>query len=67
MRDLDGRIFLSATDLMRFMSCAHATTLDLAHMRGTGPAPGEDTEDAVTCAPSSLQLCAESLGLNLWR
>ena len=21
----------------------------------------------VTCAPSSLQLCAESLGLNLWR
>ena len=46
MRDLDGRIFLSATDLMRFMGCAHATTLDLAHMRGTGPAPGEDTEDA---------------------
>ena len=23
--------------------------------------------DHVTCAPSSLQLCAESLGLNLWR
>ena len=21
----------------------------------------------LTCAPSSLQLCAESLGLNLWR
>ena len=23
--------------------------------------------EIVTCAPSSLQLCAESLGLNLWR
>jgi len=46
MRDLDGRIFLSATDLMRFMGCPHATTLDLAHMRGTGPQPGENTEDA---------------------
>jgi len=46
MRDLDGRIFLSATDLMRFTGCAHATTLDLARMRGTGPEPGDDTEDA---------------------
>lgn len=46
MRDLDGRIFLSATDLMRFTGCVHATTLDLAHMRGTGPEPGDDTEDA---------------------
>ena len=46
MRDLDGRIFLSATDLMRFTGCAHATTLDLAYMRGTGPEPGDDTEDA---------------------
>lgn len=46
MRDLDDRILLSATDLMRFTGCAHATTLDLAHMRGTGPKPSEDTEDA---------------------
>ena len=46
MRELSGRIFLSATDLMRFMGCAHATTLDLAHMRGTGPESGDDTEDA---------------------
>lgn len=46
MRDLDGRILLSASDLMRFMGCAHATTLDLAHMRGTGPEPREDSEDA---------------------
>lgn len=46
MRDLDGHILLSASDLMRFMGCAHATTLDLAHMRGTGPRPREDSEDA---------------------
>jgi len=30
---------------MRFMGCAHATTLDLAFMRGTGPKPREDSED----------------------
>ena len=46
MTDLDGRIFLSATDIMRFMGCPHATALDLAHMRGTGAEPGEDSEDA---------------------
>ena len=46
MRNLDGRILLSASDLMRFMGCAHATTLDLAFMRGAGPEPREDSEDA---------------------
>lgn len=46
MRDLDGSIFLSATDLMRFTGRAHATSLDLAHMCGTGPEWGDDTEDA---------------------
>ena len=46
MRHFDGKVLLSATDLMRFMGCVHATTLDLAHMRGTGPKPREDTEDA---------------------
>lgn len=46
MRDLDGRIFLSASDLMRFMGCAHATTRDLALMRGTGPKSKGDSEDA---------------------
>ncbi len=46
MRELNARIFLSASDLMRFVGCAHATTLDLAHMRGVGPKPQEDTEDA---------------------
>ncbi|WP_198402470.1 TM0106 family RecB-like putative nuclease [Rhodobacter sp. CZR27] len=46
MKRLDTGILLSATDLMRFMGCAHATALDLAHLRGEGPAPREDSEDA---------------------
>lgn len=46
MKYLDGRIFLSASDLMRFMGCSHATTLDLAFMHGAGPKPREDSEDA---------------------
>lgn len=45
MRTLDGTLLFSATDLMRFMGCAHATTLDLMHLRGEGPEPGEDSED----------------------
>jgi len=39
-------VLLSASDLMRFAGCAHATTLDLAWMRGTGAAPAGDSEDA---------------------
>ena len=39
-------VLLSASDLMRFAGCAHATTLDLAWMMGRGTAPGEDSEDA---------------------
>jgi len=46
MRIPDGEFLFSATDLMRFMGCAHATTLDLMRLRGEGPEPGEDTEDA---------------------
>ncbi|TIW61832.1 MAG: TM0106 family RecB-like putative nuclease [Mesorhizobium sp.] len=46
MRNLDDRTLLSASDLMRFMGCAHATTLDLAYMHGAGPKPREDSEDA---------------------
>lgn len=46
MRDVDGQILFSASDLMRFMGCRHATTLDLAHMQGRGPQPREDSEDA---------------------
>ena len=46
MRDIGGQILFSATDLMRFMGCAHATTLDLSRLRGKGPEPREDSEDA---------------------
>ncbi len=46
MRNMKDRVLLSATDLMRFMGCAHATSLDIAHMHGQGPTPRKDTEDA---------------------
>ena len=46
MRILGSKILFSATDLMRFMGCAHATTLDLMRLSGEGPEPVEDTEDA---------------------
>ena len=46
MRAVDGHILLSASDLMRFMGCTHSTTLDLARLRGEGPEPRADSEDA---------------------
>ena len=46
MRDVGGQILFSATDLMRFMGCSHATTLDLSRLQGEGPDPREDSEDA---------------------
>jgi predicted RecB family nuclease len=42
----DDRLLLSASDLMRFMGCAHAAALDLAYLHGEGPLPRADTEDA---------------------
>ena len=46
MRQLKNEILFSTSDLMRFMGCPHATTLDLMHLRGKGPEPREDSEDA---------------------
>ena len=46
MRDVGDQILFSATDLMRFMGCAHATTMDLSRLRGEGPDSREDSEDA---------------------
>ncbi len=46
MRDVGGHILFSASDLMRFMGCSHATTLDLERLWGEGPEPREDSEDA---------------------
>ncbi|MFC3119547.1 hypothetical protein ACFOHS_19960 [Jhaorihella thermophila] len=42
----NGNIRLSASDLMRFMACAHAATLDLQRLQGRGPDPVEDSADA---------------------
>lgn len=39
-------VILSASDLMRSMSCKHATALDLRYARGEPLMPAEDTEDA---------------------
>src|ERR1700733_12971079 len=39
-------VILSASDLMRFMSCKHASALDLRYARGEPLEPADDTEDA---------------------
>ena len=39
MQGNESGVLLSASDLMRFAGCAHATTLDLAWLRGRGAAP----------------------------
>ena len=41
-----GKILLSASDLMRFMGCQHATAMDLRYARGEPLVPEEDSEDA---------------------
>lgn len=46
MRKCGGGILLSASDLMRFMGCRHATTLDFAYLNQRTPTPREDSEDA---------------------
>jgi len=46
MRDIDGSLLFSASDLTRFMGCNHSTVLDLQHIRGVGPKPAAATEDA---------------------
>ena len=45
MRQIGTEILLSASDLMRFMGCAHATTLDLAFLNGSGPKPREANDE----------------------
>lgn len=46
MHLFENEVLLSASDLTRFIGCRHATTLDLAYLRGEGPEPREDSEDA---------------------
>jgi len=47
MQKIAGKILLSASDLVRFTGCAHATFLDIQRLQGEGPEPGEDSEDAL--------------------
>lgn len=46
MRLLDGELRLSASDLMRFKGCRHATTLDLRHIEVGDLVPAADGEEA---------------------
>lgn len=46
MRMIDGRLRLSASDLMRFKGCRHATTLDLRLIEVGDIEPGEDGAEA---------------------
>ncbi len=46
MRPVGSGILLSASDLMRFMGCAHATALDLAFLKGEDIKPREESEEA---------------------
>ena len=46
MQIINGQLLLSATDLMRFMGCKHATSLDLLYLEGKGPAKKADDPEA---------------------
>jgi len=46
MRKIAGEIRLSASDIMRFKVCAHATALDLRHMEVGDLAPADDDDEA---------------------
>ena len=46
MRSIGGRMLFSASDLMRFLGCNHATTLDLLYLKGSELKPRENSEDA---------------------
>lgn len=46
MKFENGEFFFSASDLMRFAGCAHATTMDIARLEGRAPEPREDDGEA---------------------
>ncbi|UWQ85010.1 TM0106 family RecB-like putative nuclease [Leisingera caerulea] len=46
MKRDNGTLRLSASDLMQFMACPHATKLDLLRLSGIGPKEVEDSDDA---------------------
>ena len=46
MRLDQGQVRLSASDLIRFAACPHASRLDLDFLSGIGPEPAEDDQEA---------------------
>jgi hypothetical protein len=46
MRLIDGALRLSATDLMRFKVCRHATALDLRRLEVGDIVPSADSQEA---------------------
>ena len=46
MRKIGEKILLSASDLMRFIGCDHATTLDLQYLHHKNITPKADSDDA---------------------
>ena len=47
MRDVDGRLVLSPTDLTKYLACAHLTTLDLAVARRGLAKPDQQDDEAL--------------------
>ncbi len=47
MKRENGTLRLSASDLMQFMTCPHATNLDMLRLDGLSPNEVEDSEDVV--------------------
>ncbi len=47
MKRENGTLRLSASDLMQFMACPHATYLDILRLDGLAPGEVEDSEDVV--------------------
>ena len=46
MRKIEGGLLLSASDLMRFKGCKHATTLDLRLIEVADVVPAADDDEA---------------------
>jgi hypothetical protein len=59
MRDVGGQILFSATDLMRFTGCAHATKMDLSRLRGEGPDPARGYLNTAAAADLRARIADE--------
>ena len=57
-----GSIILSPSDALRFQSCRHATTLDLAFLRGEPVVPAEDDPSAALLQKKGFEHEAKYLG-----